>query len=84
MASLPTGSEGEFGPHLKSLVLGLKHIRVMSEPEILEFMEDHGVQISAGTLSRLLLNQNWAHEEKIASFQAGLSSSLSRMAEINV
>ena len=76
MASLPAGYEGEFGPHLKSLVLGLKHICLMSEPKILEFMEDYGVQISAGTISRILLNQNWAHEERNAIFQAGLSSSI--------
>jgi hypothetical protein len=75
-ASLPTGYEGEFGPHLKSLVLGLKHICMMSEPKVLEFMTDHGVQISTGTISRILLNQNWAHEESNAIFQAGLSSSI--------
>jgi cell division protein FtsB len=76
MASLPTGYKGEFGPHLKSLVLGLKHICLMSEPKILEFIEDHGIQTSVGTISRILLNQDWAHEERKAIFQAGLSSSI--------
>ena len=76
MAPLPAGYEGEFGPHLKSLILGLKHICQMSEPKILAFLEDHGVSISASTISRILLNQSWAHEEKMAIFQAGLSSSV--------
>ena len=76
MASLPVGYEGEFGPHLKSLVMGLKHICNMSEPKILEFLRDHGVEISAGKISDILLNQNWAHEEKEAIFRAGLSSSV--------
>lgn len=75
MASLPAGYEGEFGPHLKSLVLGLKHICQMSEPKILEFLQDHGVEISSSTISRILLNQDWAHEEKNAIVQAGFSSS---------
>ena len=74
-AELPAGYEGESGPHLKALVLGLKHICVMSEPKILEFLTDHGVQISAGTLTRILLNQKWAHEEKKAIVQAGFASS---------
>ena len=76
MASLPVGYEGEFGPHLKSLVLGLKHICQMSEPKILEFLENHKVLISGSTISRILLNQDWVHEEKQAIFQAGLSSSV--------
>ena len=76
MASLPMGYEGEFGPHLKSLILGLKHICVMSEPKILEFMTDHGVRISSSTISRILLNQDWAHEEKNAIVRAGFSSSI--------
>ncbi|MGK5091983.1 transposase [Deltaproteobacteria bacterium TL4] len=76
MASLPLGYEGEFGPHLKSLILGLKHICLMSEPKILEFMTDHGVRISSSTISRILLNQEWAHEEKKAIVRAGFSSSI--------
>lgn len=76
MASLPAGYEGEFGPHLKSLVLGLKHICQMSEPKILEFFQDHGVEISASTISRMLLNQDWVDAEKKAIVRAGLSSSV--------
>jgi len=76
MASLPAGYEGEFGPHLKSLVLGLKHICQMSEPKTLEFLLDHGVEISESTISRILLNQDWANEEKKAIVKAGLSSSI--------
>jgi hypothetical protein len=76
MAALPAGYEGEYGPQLKALVLGLKHICVMSEPKILEFLTDHGVRISAGTLTRILLKQEWAHEEKKAIVQAGFASSL--------
>ena len=75
-AALPGGYDGEFGPHLKSLVIGLKHICQMSEPKILEFLTDRGIRISAGTISRILLNQDWVHEEKEAIFKAGLSSSV--------
>ncbi len=76
MAALPAGDEGEFGPHLQSLVRGLKQICPMSEPKILEFFQDHGVAISARTISRILLNQEGVAAEKKAIVRAGLSASI--------
>jgi FtsZ-binding cell division protein ZapB len=76
LAELPVGYEGEFGPGIRSLVLSLYYGSDMSEPKIVEFLQNIGVLISDGQLSNLLIKKNEAwHEEKRDIYLAGLASS---------
>ena len=76
MAALPAGYRGEFGPGLRSLVVSLYYAAEMTEPKIVEFLENMGILISAGQVSNLLIkNQDKWHAEKEAVYQAGLQSS---------
>lgn len=76
LAQLPCGYEGQYGPGVKSLVLTLYNSGYMSEPKILEFLKNVGVQISEGELSNLLIKkQDVFHAEKDAVYEAGLRSS---------
>lgn len=76
LASLPAGYKGEFGPGLRSLVITMYYAAEMTEPKIVEFLENMGVSISAGQVSNLLVKDkdNW-HAEKEAVYLAGLRSS---------
>ena len=76
LAPLPAGYTGEFGPGIKALTLVFYYASQMSEPKILEFLEHLGVQISAGTISNLLIKgQERFHAEQDAAYLAGLRSS---------
>ena len=76
LAELPTGYGGQFGPGIKALSLALYHGGLMSEPKIIEFFENVGIQISKGTLSNLLIKGHEDfHAEKEAVYEAGLASS---------
>jgi len=76
LAELPSGYEGQFGPGIKALVLAFYHGGLMSEPKIIEFLENVGIQISKGTLSNLLVKGHEGfHAEKEAVYEAGLASS---------
>ena len=76
LAPLPAGYAGEFGPGIKALTLVFYYASQMSEPKILEFFEHVGVQISAGTVSNLLIKgQDTFHAEQDAAYLAGLRSS---------
>lgn len=76
LAELPSGYEGQFGPRIKALVLAFYHGGLMSEPKIIEFFENVGIQISKGTLSNLLIKGHEGfHAEKEAVYEAGLASS---------
>ena len=76
LAHLPRGYEGQFGPGIKALTIVLYFGGNMTEPKILEFFQDVGVQISAGQLSNFLIkNQAAFHMEKDAVYEAGLRSS---------
>lgn len=76
LAELPRGYEGQFGPGIKVLTLALYFGMQASEPKILEFFENVGVQISDGELSNLLIKgQEDFHVEKDAVYEAGLRSS---------
>jgi hypothetical protein len=75
-APLPAGYAGEFGPGIKALTLVFYYASQMSEPKILEFFQHLGVQISAGTISNLLIKgQERFHAEQDAAYLAGLRSS---------
>jgi len=76
LAELPSGYAGQFGPGVKALVLAFYHGGLMSEPKIIEFLENAGIQISKGTLSNLLVKGHADfHAEKEAVYSAGLASS---------
>lgn len=76
LAELPRGYEGQFGPGIKALTLVLYYGIGSSEPKILEFFENVGIQISAGEISNLLIKkQESFHAEKDAVYEAGLQSS---------
>ena len=52
---LPAGYDGgDFGPDLRSLIVAWKYCGNMSEPKILELLDNFQVQISAGSVSRIL------------------------------
>jgi Transposase IS66 family len=75
-APLPPGYQGAFGPHIHALAIALGHGAQVSQPSLLTFFQDAGIQIGAGTLARWLRDQdgNW-HDEAVAIQQAGLASS---------
>ncbi len=76
LAELPTGYEGQLGPGIKALSIALYHGGLMSEPKIIEFFENVGIQISKGTFSNLLIKGHADfHAEKEAVYEAGLASS---------
>lgn len=76
LAPLPAGYEGEFGPHLRSMVITLYYAANMSEPKIIELLTYLGIFISDGQVSNILTKQNegW-HSEKEAIYREGLNSS---------
>lgn len=76
LASLPVGYKGEFGPGIRSLVITLYYAAEMTEPKIVEFLDNMGILISKGQVSNLLIkdNDNW-HAEKDEVYLAGLQSS---------
>jgi len=75
IADLPEGYEGGFDPTIKSLIIILKNICNMSEPKILDFLTNVNVNISAGTISNILIKDNEQfHQEKIEIVNAGLES----------
>ena len=72
---LPSGVTGEFGPGVRALVCTLKHVANMSEPKILELLENCGIFISQSTISRILTNdESGFNEEKKDIFRAALDS----------
>lgn len=76
LAELPPGYEGEFGPGLKSLAIVMHFGMQTTEPKILEFFRQFGIQISSGQLSNLLIKDKEPfHAEKDALYEAGLRSS---------
>ncbi len=76
LAELPRGYEGQFGPVIKAITLAFYYGIGTSEPKILEFFENVGIQISAGEISNLLIKkQEKFHTEKDAVYEAGLQSS---------
>ncbi len=77
IASLPPGYQGEFGPNIKALVLSLHSDSKMTEPAIVNFLGNHGVRISAATVSRIITdNHEQFHQEKADIVRAGLPSTI--------
>jgi len=75
IAPLPVGYGGEFGPHVKSLILTLYYGSNMSEPKVAEFLTNTGIFISAGQVSNILVKKSkrW-HAEKDEIYRAGIES----------
>lgn len=76
LAPMPDGYEGEFGLHIKSLVITLYYATNTSEPKIIELLSNMGIYISKGQISNILIkkNEQW-HAEKDEIYKAGLNSS---------
>ena len=76
LAELPKGYKGQFGPTIRALVPSLYYAGGMSEPKIIELLEQMGVNISKGKVSTLLSKETalWQAEAD-AILLSGLSSS---------
>jgi hypothetical protein len=75
-ARLPDGYQGAFGPHIQALAIAVGHGANVSQPSLLTFFQDAGIEIGAGTLARWLSDHDGrAHQEAVAIQQAGLTSS---------
>jgi len=76
IAALPKGYGGQFGPTIRALVVSLYYAAGMSEPKIIELLEQMGVNISKGKVSALLTKETKSWEEEAdAIVIAGLKSS---------
>ena len=75
VAPLPKGYKGQFGPRLKALVLTMYYSSGMSEPKIIEFVEQMGINLSKGTVSNWISkpSEEWL-EEADEILRAGLAS----------
>ncbi|RZB31081.1 MAG: hypothetical protein AEth_00782 [Candidatus Argoarchaeum ethanivorans] len=74
-AKLPQGYGGGHGPTVKALSIIMKNVCNMSEPNILDFLHNVNIPISAGGLSNILIkNIERFHQEKDELFRAGLES----------
>ena len=75
IADLPPGYEGGFNPTIKSLAIILKNICNVSQSKILDFFDNVDIDISAGTISNVLIKNNERfHQEKKELVAAGLES----------
>jgi hypothetical protein len=76
LAPLPPGYQGKFGPELKQFVLSQYWQAQVSEASLLTLLRGVGVQISAGTLSTLLIEDRELFAAEQANVvAAGLASS---------
>ena len=76
LADLPLGYAGEFGPGIRALAIIFAFACQMSEPKILEWFRQVGVQLSEGQISNLVIKeQHQFHQEKAGVYRAGLQSS---------
>jgi len=76
LAPLPPGYEGEFGPRLKSFAIKGYFDSNITQPKILDLLQDAQISISAGQISKFLINNHQQfHKEKDQLYEAGLRSS---------
>ena len=72
--TLPAGIQGEFGPGIRALIVTMKHVCNMSQPKILEFLQNFQIQVSAAYISSVLTtHQTTFQDEKDALYHAGLT-----------
>ncbi|MEI7906334.1 MAG: transposase [Bacteroidota bacterium] len=75
LAELPEGYEGQFGPGLKALIPDMYFEVGASEPKILGFFKQFGLNMSKGEFSNLLIKgQDVFHAESDAVYESGLRS----------
>jgi hypothetical protein len=71
--ALPPEVKGEFGPGIRALIPTMKPVCNMSEPKILEFLQNFDVHISAAYISSVLTDPPAVfHGEKDEFYRAGL------------
>lgn len=76
LAPLPPGYVGTFGPNLRAQVLILYYACQMTEAKIGTWLDQIGIDISAGSLSNMLIKGHEAfHQEEAASYEASLAGS---------
>jgi Transposase IS66 family len=76
LAPLPLGYHGHVGPGVRALVLALAYGSHVSQPKIRAFLRDLGIDLSAGQVANLLVqDQDAFHAEARAVGAAGLRSS---------
>ncbi len=76
LGKIPSGYEGDFGPHINSHILSMKYVNNMSIPKINEFFNNVGISISSSYISdRLTKHLDVFHREKSDFYQASLESS---------
>ena len=75
LAEMPNGYSGQFGPYVRTLVITLYYAGGMSEPKIIEFIEQIGINLSKGIVSDWLSKStdSW-QEEADEIVKAGLAS----------
>lgn len=75
-APLPNEYTGYFNSELKSFILLMYNVCDVTSNKLLTLLHSKGIEISAGSLSNILLsNSSWLEEEKNAILKAGLSFS---------
>jgi hypothetical protein len=73
---LPESIHGHFGPTLVSYILHQYHHQQVTQPLVLEYLREIGIEISSGQLSNLLIqDKEGFHEEKEALLRAGIEVS---------
>ena len=76
LAPMPAGYTGTFGPNLRAQVLILHYAGQMTEPKIMQWLEQIGIDISKGTISNMLIKgHEMFHEEETDSYEASLAGS---------
>jgi hypothetical protein len=76
IAPLPDGYEGEFGWHVKALILSLYYGGNMTQGKVIEFLSDVGISMSRGYLSHLVNQYQATFAAEFQDlYEAGLSSS---------
>lgn len=74
-AKRPEGYRGEFGPHIRALILTLKYGCNVSEPAIHTFLDYFGILLSKSTISRFLTKDlDIFHQECDEIVKAGINS----------
>jgi len=73
VGELPAHVVGEFGPGIRSLACTLKYVANMSQPKIMELLENCSIHISQPTISRILTNDETGfNQEKEDIFRTAL------------
>lgn len=78
LGPIPSGYEGDFGPHINSDIVSMKYVNGMSIPKIVEFYSNMGTLISGSYISNRLTKPAYMdvfHEEKFEMHKVGLEVS---------